>query len=53
MNTLTTPNKLVDLDEFIDNQYGARGTAARETFEEGYEFFKLGQCSSKCARKTT
>nr|GFD58958.1 hypothetical protein [Tanacetum cinerariifolium] len=26
----------------IDHQYGARGTASRETFEEGYEAFKLG-----------
>ena len=42
-NTMKTKqNKLVDLDEFIDNQYGARGTAARESFEEGYEAFKLG-----------
>ena len=35
-------NKLVDLDEFIDDQYGIRGTEVRETFEEGYETFKLG-----------
>ncbi|GAB2873650.1 hypothetical protein GCM10027044_40170 [Hymenobacter ruber] len=42
-NTMKTKqNKLVDLDDFIDNQYGVRGTAARETFEEGYEAFKLG-----------
>ncbi|MDQ2771466.1 MAG: hypothetical protein M3Y54_13335 [Bacteroidota bacterium] len=33
---------LLDLDEFIDHQYGARGTDAREAFEEGYEDFKLG-----------
>jgi HTH-type transcriptional regulator/antitoxin HipB len=38
----TISSKLVDLDDFINNQYGARGTAARETFEEGYEAFKLG-----------
>ena len=38
----TISDKLVDLDDFIDNQYGARGTATRETFEEGYEAFKLG-----------
>ena len=38
----TKPNKLVDLDDFIDNQYGARGTTARKTFEEGYQSFKLG-----------
>jgi HTH-type transcriptional regulator/antitoxin HipB len=33
---------MTDLDDFIDSQYGARGTAARETFERGYEAFKLG-----------
>ena len=38
----TKQNKLVDLDEFIDDQYGIRGTKDRETFEEGYETFKLG-----------
>ncbi len=38
----TKQNKLVDLDDFIDQQFGKRGMAARETFEEGYEAFKLG-----------
>jgi HTH-type transcriptional regulator / antitoxin HipB len=38
----TISNKLVELDDFIDNQHGARGTAARETFERGYKAFKLG-----------
>ena len=30
------------LDEFIDEQYGKRGTSKREKFEKGYEEFKLG-----------
>src|SRR5437879_3189061 len=38
----TRQNKLVDLDEFIDQKYGKRGTKDREAFEEGYEAFKLG-----------
>ena len=38
----TIPDKMVDLDDCIDNQYGARGTVARETFEDGYKAFKLG-----------
>jgi DNA-binding XRE family transcriptional regulator len=38
----TKQNKLVDLDEFIDEKYGKRGTPKREIFEEGYEAFKLG-----------
>ena len=35
-------NKIVDLEDFIDNQYGKRGITKRENFEEGYETFKLG-----------
>jgi HTH-type transcriptional regulator / antitoxin HipB len=42
-NIMTTrKNKLVDLEEFIDKQYGKRGTKKRDKFEEGYEAFKLG-----------
>ncbi len=33
---------LVDLEEFIDKEYGSRGTNRREKFEESYEAFKLG-----------
>lgn len=35
-------NKLVDLENFIDVRYGKRGAKKRETFEAGYEAFKLG-----------
>ncbi len=38
----TKKNSLVDLETFIDNQYGKTGTKTRENFEEGYEAFKLG-----------
>lgn len=38
----TRKNKLVDLEEFIDKEYGKRGTKKRDKFEEGYETFKLG-----------
>ncbi|MCY7422834.1 MAG: helix-turn-helix domain-containing protein [Chitinophagaceae bacterium] len=38
----TSKNKLVDLEDFIDQEQGNRGTPKRETFEEGYETFKLG-----------
>lgn len=34
--------KLVDFDDHLDQQYGERGTATREAFEEGFEAFKLG-----------
>jgi len=30
------------LDEFIDREYGKKGTPKRETFDQGYEEFKLG-----------
>ena len=35
-------NELVDIEIFIDKQYGNRGTKKRELFEEGYEAFRLG-----------
>jgi DNA-binding XRE family transcriptional regulator len=38
----TRENKLVDLEEFIDKEYGIRGIKRRDKFEEGYEAFKLG-----------
>ncbi len=38
----TRENNLVDLEEFIDKQYGKRGTKRRDKFEEEYEAFKLG-----------
>ena len=34
--------KLKSLDEFVDEQYGKRGTPKREKFEEGFETFKIG-----------
>jgi DNA-binding XRE family transcriptional regulator len=39
---MTNDKNLRSLDEFIDEQYGKRGTKKREVFEEGYEEFKLG-----------
>ena len=38
----TRKNGLVDLEEFIDKEYGKRGTKKRDKFEQGYEGFKLG-----------
>jgi|SRR5690606_10948108 len=39
----TIKNKnLKSLDQFIDEQYGKRGTEKRETFEKGYGNFKIG-----------
>jgi len=30
------------LDEFIDEQYGKKGTRKRDKFDKGYESFKIG-----------
>ena len=30
------------LDQFVEEQYGKKGTTKRDTFEKGYESFKLG-----------
>lgn len=35
-------SNLKSLDQFIDEQYGKKGTAKRNKFEKGYEEFKLG-----------
>ncbi|MEM1002381.1 MAG: helix-turn-helix transcriptional regulator [Bacteroidota bacterium] len=35
-------NKLKNLDTFLDETYGVRGTPIREEMEAGYEAFKLG-----------
>ena len=35
-------NNITSLDQYIEQQYGKRGTSKRETFEDGYENFKIG-----------
>jgi HTH-type transcriptional regulator/antitoxin HipB len=35
-------NNLTSFVDHLDQQYGKRGTAEREKFEEGFEAFKLG-----------
>ncbi len=30
------------LDQFVNEQYGEKGTEIRDTFERGYEAFKIG-----------
>ncbi len=35
-------DNLVTLDEFIDKEYGNKGTQKREKFEQGYQDFKSG-----------
>lgn len=47
----TKKNNLVDLEEFIDKEYGNHGTKRREKFEEGYEAFKLGVMLQEIRKK--
>lgn len=35
-------NNLKSLDQFVDEQYGEKGTVQRDKFEKGFEAFKLG-----------
>ena len=37
-----TENHLTSFADHLTEQYGERGTPAREEFEEGFESFKLG-----------
>lgn len=41
MSKQSAPN-LTSLQDHLDKQYGPRGTAARDEFEECFEAFKLG-----------
>jgi DNA-binding XRE family transcriptional regulator len=35
-------SNLKSLDQFVDEQYGKKGTIERDKLEKGYESFKLG-----------
>ncbi len=37
-----TNKSLTSFSEHLDAEYGKRGTETRETYEEGFEAFKLG-----------
>jgi len=39
---MKTKNNLKSLDQFVDEQYGKKGSPAREKLEKGYNEFKLG-----------
>jgi HTH-type transcriptional regulator / antitoxin HipB len=38
----STKSNLTSFEDHLNQQYGKRGTAGRERFEEGFEAFKLG-----------
>jgi HTH-type transcriptional regulator/antitoxin HipB len=35
-------DNLITLDEFVDKEYGNKGTTKRDKFESGYKEFELG-----------
>jgi DNA-binding XRE family transcriptional regulator len=37
-----TNKNLTSFKDHLDQQYGKRGTTSRDTYEEGFEAFKLG-----------
>jgi len=39
---MKTKSNLKTLDQFVDEQFGTKGTPKRNKFEEGYEAFKVG-----------
>ncbi|SOE23780.1 Helix-turn-helix [Spirosomataceae bacterium TFI 002] len=39
---MKTDKNIETLDEFIDKEFGIKGTETRTDFEEGYQEFKLG-----------
>lgn len=42
MNNKTLNKKLTSFSAHLDEQYGKKGTAERQQYEEGFEAFKLG-----------
>jgi DNA-binding XRE family transcriptional regulator len=39
---ISKKNNIKTLDQFVDEQYGKKGTKKRDKLEKGYESFKLG-----------
>ena len=39
---MSNNTKHITLDDFIDKEYGDKGTPKRDIFEQGYQEFKLG-----------
>ena len=45
-------NNLTSFEDHLDQQYGIRGTPERESFEEGFEAFKLGAMIQELRKKS-
>ena len=44
-------SKIVRFDDHLDKEYGKRGTAKREKYEQGFESFKLGVMLQKLRKQ--
>ena len=42
MKNRENKRKLISFEEHLDNEYGKKGTPARDEYEQGFEAFKLG-----------
>jgi len=42
MKTRKNKTKLISFEEHLDNEYGKKGTPARDKYEQEFEAFKLG-----------
>ena len=41
-NITMSKTRIIEFDDHLNSEYGERGTESRETFEEGFEAFRLG-----------
>jgi HTH-type transcriptional regulator / antitoxin HipB len=51
MSNETSNKKLTSFSAHLDDQYGKRGTAEREQYEEEFEAFKLGAMIQELRKK--
>ena len=49
----TNNKNLTSFTDHLDKQYGKRGTAKREVYEQGFEAFKLGVLIQEMREKQT
>jgi DNA-binding XRE family transcriptional regulator len=48
---MKTKNKITTFNEHLDREYGKIGTPARDSYEQGFEAFKLGVMLQEMRKK--
>ena len=48
---MKTKNKITTFNEHLDSEYGKIGTPARDSYEQGFEAFKLGVMLQEMRKK--